>query len=154
MKSKILIFLLLNLLLQSCFYVALLIGYKYKITNNYIKSNHAFYQGFQFSKLKVGSFDSIGIPKVYERVYSVYLEIDDEDGKQSKKIYFYKPNSNYYWSDDTVVKHPILPLKMRKNSWYIIDGLVFWGNPTLSIFIYIDKLGKCHQYTVTHISNW
>jgi len=150
MKSKILICFLLSLHLQSCF----LISHKFKITNNYIKSNLAFYQGFKFSELKVDSLDSLGIPFTYERVRSVYLEIDNPNRKQSKKIYFYEPNSNYSWSNPQEFHLPILPIKMKMNSWYIIDGLVFWGNPTLSKFLYMDELGNCHSYTVPHISNW
>lgn len=99
--------------------------HKFKIKNNYIKSNHSFYQGFQFSELKVDSLDSLGIPVKYERGKSTYLEIENPNGKQSKKIYFYKPNSNYSWSNPQESHISILPIKMKMNSWYIIDGLVF-----------------------------
>lgn len=150
MKSKNFIYFLLFLLLQSCF----LISHKYKITNNYIKSNLAFYQGFQFSELKVDSLDSLGIPIKFEKVRSVYLEIDNPNRKQSKKIYFYEPNSNYFWSNPQESRLPILPIIMKVNNWYFIEGLVFWGNPTLNKFIYMDERGNCHSYTVPHISNW
>ncbi|MBI1835690.1 MAG: hypothetical protein HYR91_00340 [Flavobacteriia bacterium] len=151
MKLNLLICFLLSFILQSCF----VLNHKFKITNDYIKSNRKFYQGFQFSELKIDSLDSIGVPITYKRVNTAYLYLNDyKKGKESKKIYFYKQNSNYLWHYYEDWTLPILPIEMKINSWYLIDGLVFWGNPTLSKFIYIDETGNCHSYTVPHISNW
>ena len=151
MKIKFLIYIVFCLFLQSCF----LISHKYKITNNYIKSNHAFYQGFQFSEIKVDSLDSLGIPVTFQRMETAALYTNASyNPKKTKKMYFYKPNPGYFWDYKAEFRIPILPIKMEKNSWYIIDGLVFFGNPTLSKFIYMDEKGKCHSYTLPHISNW
>jgi hypothetical protein len=155
MKLKYLILVLLSLFLPSCFYTAFLIGYKYKITKKYIKSNHSFYQGFDFSELKVDSTDLSGIPIAYQRVRSASLYIPASyKKKNTHKIYFYKANDGFFWNYESNFRLPILPIKMEKNKWYIIDRLVFWGNPSLSKFIYIDEKDKCHTYSVPHISNW
>lgn len=151
MKLNISIYFFLCFLLSSCF----VLNHKFKITSTYIKSNRTFYQGFQFSNLKIDSLDSLGLPAKYQKISTANLYIvDDSDSNKSKKIYFNKPNSNYLWHYNEEWGMQILPIKIKSDNWYLIEGLVFWGNPTLSKFIYIDDKGDCNSYTVPHVSNW
>ena len=147
---KIIISIFLISLLSSCF----LLNHTFKLTNSYIKSNKSFYQGFSFLEIKVDSLNSEGIPVKYNTLKSANLFIDNPKGKQSKKIFFYKRMNNYYWMYSGKTNLPVLPIQMKKNHWYKIDGLVFFGNPILSKFIYIDTEGNCQSYTEPNNTNW
>jgi len=139
------------LTLNSCF----VLNHKFKITHEKIKSNHFFYQGFTFSEIKVDSLDSKNIPVKFKKVKSAVLYVKDSKGLKPKKtIYFYKPVTGYFWRCENEMGLPILPIKTEKNKWYLIDGLVFWGTPNLSKFIYINERGKCISYTKPIITNW
>ena len=110
---------------------------------------------FQFSELKIDSLDSTGIPITYKRLGTSQLYLNNyNNGRNLKKIYFYKSNSNYLWHYNESWNLSILPIEIKKNSWYLIEGLVFFGNPTLSKIINLDDKGNFHSYTVPHISNW
>lgn len=137
--------------LNSCF----VLSHKFKITNEKIKSNHFFYQGFTFSEILVDSLDLNNIPVKFQKTKSAMLYVKDSKELEPKKtIYFYKPMIGYFWMYEKEMGLPTLPIKMEKNKWYLIDGLVFWGNPSLSKFVYINDKGNCFTYTKPIITNW
>lgn len=139
------------LCLNSCF----VLSHKFKITHDKIKSNHFFYQGFKFSEILVDSFDLNNVPIKFEKIKTAELYVKDSNKLKTRKtIYFYRPMTNYFWMDETKMGLSVLPIKMEKNKWYMIEGLVFYGNPSLSKFIYVDDKGNYHIYTKPITTNW
>jgi hypothetical protein len=72
---------------------------EYKITNDYIKSNCDFIQGFYLYKIDVDSLDDQNIPITYKVIERISLGLIDNKGKAAKKIFFFQENENYDWYD-------------------------------------------------------
>lgn len=110
-----------------------------------------FSDGFTIEKLIVESYDSSGIPKDYSVDTAISLEIRNRNTKL-RKIYFDKPNENYYWlfwRPISPTKYETLPIVFVPNNWYLIWGLNIDGSPDYSIYVYVNSNGNFtdyHQY--------
>lgn len=151
MKNKFILVAIIYIVINSCVFRT----HKYSITKNHIKSHSGFYQGFRISELKVDSLDSNGIPCSYKKLSTAHLYLKDTSSRHTvKKIKFYEASSYYAWHYYDQWNLPILPITIKQYNWYLIEGLVFWGNPSMNKFIYVSGKGKLEIHTVVPVSNW
>lgn len=142
---------------------------KVTVTREYISSSHGLINGVDIEKIQVDSIGGNDLPVKYTTVYRVSCGSADAARKSPNKINFFKPNDDYFWSEDTTKvrythislsrqsldttnklwwtrefgKQPVCPLRFETGQWYLITI----GDPRVTgIFFYIDSSGKEHQY--------
>lgn len=97
-------------------------GCRFGITKEYIESNCKLKEGVTVCELSVDSFCSQGVPIKYQIVKLCFASLKSDKHKAKKRIFFFKPNLNYKWTDTK--KHIItdtLNFKFENNVWYNVN---------------------------------
>lgn len=124
-------------------------GCRFEITKEYIESNCKLQEGVTVCELSVDSFSSQGVPIKYDKIKLCFASLKSKEHKPKKRIYFFKPNLNYKWTDtQKYIITDTLNFKFEKNIWYKIR--VSTQN---AYFIFDDKDSMTLHWRNVH-KNW